>query len=387
MTEHPDRLPAGRAAAVGGARLHGGARDGHARDGVTLATGRWYASPGPDGPGAPSLVAAVEGRSDESFMERTRLKNTELSVSRIGMGCSQIASASVPRREKGVVDAIHRALDLGVNFFDTADSYGQGDSELRVGRALKGRRDRAVISTKAGFHFTRSGGLLRRLKPFAMPLVRMLPGSGGAVQRMRASTIKQDFSPDYLRTCLEGSLQRLQTDYVDLFLLHNPDPSLLRDPHLIAALDGLVAAGKARYWGVSCGQAMDALPLVSDCRVPILQLPVSIAEQAACDRVLPEIEKARTGVVAREVFANGLLADPPAALKAIFESSGLSAWHAALRYALSRPGVDTALIGMSQVSHVESAGRLFEQPDLSDETCARIDRWRQTYLSPGGAGA
>ena len=73
---------------------------------------------------------------------------------------SQIASASVPRSEREVTAAIHCALDLGINFFDTADSYGQ-DSELRLGRALKGRRDKAVVATKAGFCFSRSGTLLR----------------------------------------------------------------------------------------------------------------------------------------------------------------------------------------------------------------------------------
>lgn len=320
-------------------------------------------------------------------MELTRLKNTDLIVSRIGMGCSQIASASVPRTEKEIADAIHRALDVGINFFDTADSYGQGDSESRLGRALKGRRNRAVIATKAGYRFNRSGRMLRKLKPLAKILVRFFPGSGDAVRMVRSSTISQDFSPEYVCASLDASLQRLQTNYVDLFLLHNPTPDLLRDSPLTDALNGLVKVGKARFWGVSCGQADDALPLVSVCKVSILQLPVSIAEHAACKRVLPELQRFQTGIVAREVFAKGLMASPPPTLKELIESSGLSPWHAAMRYALSQPGVDTALVGMSRGSHVESAGALFSQPELSREICAAFDTWRQTNHSSGAGSA
>jgi aryl-alcohol dehydrogenase-like predicted oxidoreductase len=165
-------------------------------------------------------------------METRRLGRSGIEVSALGLGCWAIGGPSLvdgQPRGWGAVDdresvrAIHRALELGVTFFDTADAYGAGHSEVVVGRALAGRRDRVTIATKFGNVFD------ERTKE-----------RGGS-----------DASPDYIRRACEASLRRLGTDYIDLYQFHignyDPDEAVaVRD-----VLEGLVAAGKIRAYGWS----------------------------------------------------------------------------------------------------------------------------------------
>src|SRR3712207_4478929 len=160
------------------------------------------------------------------------LGRSGIEVSAVGMGCWAIGGPLWAGEQPlgwGEVDdrestrAIHRALDMGVTFFDTADVYGAGHSERIVGRALDGRRDRVVIATKFGNTFDEA----------------TRTGTG------------TDASPDYIRRACDASLQRLQTDYIDLYQFHigNYDPaeaSVVRD-----VLEELVVAGKIRAYGWS----------------------------------------------------------------------------------------------------------------------------------------
>ncbi len=137
-----------------------------------------------------------------------------LQVSEVGLGCNNFGRRLDAARTADVVDA---ALAGGINFFDTADIYGGGDSERFLGKALGERRSRVVIATKFGH--------------------RTAPEGGGG-------------RPEYLRRMLEASLQRLGTDYVDLYQLHQPDPETpIADT--LGALDELVRAGKVREIGCS----------------------------------------------------------------------------------------------------------------------------------------
>jgi len=145
-------------------------------------------------------------------MEKRRIGS--LSVSLVGLGCNNFGIRLDQTRTTEVVNA---ALDAGIDFFDTADIYGGTHSEEFLGRALAGRRERAIIATK-----------------FGLPLDEQRKGA----------------SPAYVRRAVEDSLRRLGTDRIDLYQLHRPDPTVpIADT--LGALDDLVKAGKVREIGAS----------------------------------------------------------------------------------------------------------------------------------------
>src|SRR5579859_7757969 len=135
-----------------------------------------------------------------------------------GLGCVNLGSVGGRRGAR----LVHQALDLGVRFFDTADAYGAGASERVIGAALRGRRDRAFVATKAGYVFKERTALehaARRLASAAIRPVGRLTRRGSSATSLLAGSsgyASQDFSARHLRTALEASLRRLDTDYIDL---------------------------------------------------------------------------------------------------------------------------------------------------------------------------
>jgi aryl-alcohol dehydrogenase-like predicted oxidoreductase len=150
------------------------------------------------------------------------LGSSGLRVSAVGLGCMGMSQSYGPADESESVETIHRALDLGVTFLDTADVYGDGHNEELVGRAIAGRRDEVVLATK--FSLSRSGG------------------AGGPM--------RIDGRPENVRRCAEASLRRLGVDAIDLYYQHRVDPNVpIEDT--VGAMADLVAAGKVRYLGLS----------------------------------------------------------------------------------------------------------------------------------------
>ncbi len=165
-------------------------------------------------------------------MRKRRLGKSGIEVSPLGFGCWAIGGPfkmfGVPNGwgevdDRESVRAIHRAVEEGVNFFDTADAYGTGHSEEVLGEAIRGMRHRVVIATKGGF----------------------------VHDRARRELTGENTSPGYIRGALEASLRRLQTDYVDLYQIHNGNfPEEHFEP-LFYELDKFVAEGKVRAYGWS----------------------------------------------------------------------------------------------------------------------------------------
>src|SRR3954453_20129711 len=135
-------------------------------------------------------------------MERRRFGKTDLVVSTAGMGCARIGGI-FQREAAGYLDLLSAALDEGINFFDTSDMYSQGESERLLGRAFRGRRDRVVLASKAGYCLPAQRRVIARLKPIARPIIRML---GLKRENLPAAVVgapSQDFSPGYLKKAVE----------------------------------------------------------------------------------------------------------------------------------------------------------------------------------------
>lgn len=211
-------------------------------------------------------------------MEQRRLGKSGLFVSEVGIGCNNFGGRIDAAGTREVVDA---ALEQGINFFDTADVYGDRRSETLLGQALGGRRPSVVIATK-----------------FAMPTGPGLQDKGG--------------SRHYVRRAVEASLQRLDTDYIDLYQMHAPDPATPIEETL-SVLDDLVREGKVRYIGHSnfAGwQIADAdwtarragyTPFVT------AQNNYSLLEQNVRHEVLPACRHFGLGVLPYFPLASGLL--------------------------------------------------------------------------------
>ena len=164
--------------------------------------------------------------------ERVRFGTTELSVPRV---CQGTAFRHLERKadSPSAEAVLHHCLDRGINFFDSAVSYGWGGSEELLGKVIAGRRGDVVVCTKVPRHHLPVGD--EDPKPAA-------------------------YTRDFLAEMLEGSLRRLRTDYVDLYLLHQPDDATSVD-EICASMETLVRSGKVRYWGVSnhSGEVVEAL--------------------------------------------------------------------------------------------------------------------------------
>jgi len=262
----------------------------------------------------------------------------------LGLGCSRIGSFGNSASLRDIRALLERSLDLGVNLLDTADIYGQGDSEREIGRLLAGRRDKAFVVTKVGKRFSRRMQLMRPLKPLLKPLLAM---AKSAVVGQRDANLATDFSPEHVTAAAEASLRRLNFDSVDALLLHSP-PAAEITPAVGEALVGLKKAGKVRHFGISCDDLPALKAALEIPGVELLELPLDVIDQAIEMRLTDVIRKRSIGVLAREVIRlqPGI---PPAK---------------ALRLAAARATVTSVILGTSSVRHLEEAvAALAEQAD------------------------
>jgi aryl-alcohol dehydrogenase-like predicted oxidoreductase len=209
-------------------------------------------------------------------MQKRTLGKQGLSVSELGLGCMGMSWAYGATDDAEAVATIHRALDLGVDFFDTAEVYGPYENEKLVGRALKGRRDGVIIATKFGF-------------------------------KIENGTIAGNNStPENVKAVAEASLKRLGVDVIDILYQHRVDPAVpIEDT--VGAMADLVKAGKVRFLGLSEAGARNIRKAHAVHPISVLQSEYSLWERTLETEILPTIRELGIGLVPFSPLGRGFL--------------------------------------------------------------------------------
>ncbi|MFF2127611.1 aldo/keto reductase [Streptomyces olivochromogenes] len=314
-------------------------------------------------------------------MKYRTLGRTGIAVSPYALGTMMFGAVGNPDHDDSI-RIIHRALDAGINFVDTADVYSNGESEVIVGKALKGRRDDVVLASKV--HYPMGDN----------------PNHRGNSRR-------------WIITSVENSLRRLQTDHLDLYQIHRPDPTVDVEETL-SALSDLVHSGKVRTIGASTFPASDIVEAqwVAERRglerFRTEQPPYSIINRSIEREVLPVAQRYGMGTLVWSPLGQGLLTgryrkskltdthrsghmpqhfsderklDVVEQLITLAEKAGLPMTHLAMAFAIAHPGVTSAIVGPRTMEQLDD---LLAGADvtLDDEILDRIDE-----IAPPGTDA
>lgn len=306
-------------------------------------------------------------------MEYKKFGNTNLTVSTIGLGCSRLGGNLQGGSRQEAQTLLQEALEQGINFYDTADSYGQGQSEKLLGKAFKRQRDRVIFASKAGYHLSSLATFAAKFKPILKPLVRSLRPQTAALGQAKSSVLRQNFARDYLQQAVEGSLRRLNTDYLDLFQLHSPPKEILQTEEVWQTLENLQAQGKVRYYGVSCDTVEDALICLQQPKLSSIQLEINLLEQEAITRVLPLAMQKQVAVIGRQPFASGRLLTVENSLGASLQQ-GRNFLQTALQFVLQQDGISVVLAGVSSCQHLKTNLDALKATPLSLEELKNITK-------------
>jgi aryl-alcohol dehydrogenase-like predicted oxidoreductase len=289
-----------------------------------------------------ALLLPPRGRQVRTMEERSFGQGVHVSV--LGFGCGRVGSLTntVPMSEiEATLDA---AIDAGINLFDTADIYAQGDSERALSRMLQRHRERMFVVTKVGGRHSRYSTAIRLAKPLLRVLVRSRPQVHKAFVQAREAAVTYNFRPEDLRIAVEASRRRLRLDQLDGLLLHGPSLATLRDPAVHDFLAELQRTGKAAHVGVSVETPPDVEAALAISALSIIQVPVpvacSLAEPAGAAMV-EQIRQRKIGVFVREILEGVRL--------------GTLSPREAIWNALAPDFITAAIIGVSTRRHLNEA--------------------------------
>src|SRR5512139_2029547 len=312
--------------------------------------------------------------------------STGWQVSTVSFGAWAIGGTWGPVEDQQSLAALHRALDLGVNFFDTADVYGDGRSERLMAQLRHERHEPFYVATKAG----------RRLDPH----------------------IASGYNRQNLTAFVERSLENLQTDALDLLQLHCPPTEVYYMPEVFGVLDDLVEAGKLRYYGVSVEKVEEALKAIEFPNVQTVQIIFNMFRQRPAELFFEQAQKRKVGILARVPLASGMLTgklkpastfapddhrqfnrngeafdrgetfsgvDYEAGLQAVEElkaicPAGLSMVQFALRWILMFDAVTCAIPGAKRPAQVDENFGASDLPPLSERTMAQVRSIYDRYI-------
>jgi len=219
----------------------------------------------------------------------------------LGFGCSGVLGRS-GRSES--LRALSAAFDAGITFYDTARSYGYGESEALLGEFLRGRRDRVVVATKFGMIPSQQTLWKRAAKPFARALMRVAPAVRGFVRRQAAAEVMgHRFTLAILEESIEMSLRKLKTDHVDLLYMHAAPSTVLEDDALLRAMERLVQAGKVRATGISAHPEVIELVLERPPRpLQSIQFPCNVLNFWITEEEIAQARRSGLALVANNPF-------------------------------------------------------------------------------------
>jgi aryl-alcohol dehydrogenase-like predicted oxidoreductase len=210
-------------------------------------------------------------------MKQRKLGSQGLVVSELGLGCMGMSEFYGPGDEAESIATLHRALELGINFLDTADVYGPHKNEVLVGKAIRGRRNEVVLATKFGIVRTPDGGWV---------------GINGR--------------PEYVRQCCDDSLRRLGVEYIDLYYQHRVDP-IVPIEDTVGAMAELVQQGKVRYLGLSEAAPATIRRARTVHAITALQTEYSLWSREPEEEILPTVRKLGIGFVPYSPLGRGFL--------------------------------------------------------------------------------
>ena len=319
-------------------------------------------------------------------MQYRELGRTGWKVSEISFGAWAIGAMWGKVEDSESLAALHRAVDLGVNFIDTADVYGNGRSERLIARLRKERRETIYVATKAG----------RRLSPHTA----------------------EGYNQANLTCFVEDSLRNLETDCLDLLQLHCPPTAVYYRPEVFDALEELARAGKIRYYGVSVATVEEALKAIEYPGVQSVQIIFNLFRHRPAELFFPEAKRRRVGVLARVPLASGLLTgrmtrastfpnddhrnfnrqgqafDVGETFSGVEFETGLEAVEAlrplvpsnatmtqlALRWILMFDAVTCAIPGAKRPAQAEENFRAGDLPPLTDAQMAKVREVYDTFI-------
>lgn len=321
-------------------------------------------------------------------MNYRELGRTGWRVSEVSLGAWAIGGSWGAVDDRESIAALHRALDLGVNFIDTADVYGDGHSEHLIAGVLKERGEKVIVATKAG----------RRLEPHTA----------------------DGYTAANLTRFVERSLRNLDTDCLDLVQLHCPPTEVYYRPEVFDAMDDLVRAGKVRYYGVSVEKVEEALKAIEYPNVQTVQIIFNMFRHRPAELFFAQAQQRKVGVLARVPLASGLLTgkmtpqsafapddhrtfnrygesfDMGETFSGVDFSTGLEAVEElrplvppgatmaqfALRWILMFDAVSCVIPGARRPAQAEDNIRASELSPLSEETMARVRAIYDTHIRP-----
>lgn len=270
---------------------------------------------------------------------------SEIGFGAWAIGGNEHGNSYGPTDDAESLSAIAAAFDSGCTFFDTADVYGFGHSEELLGQALKGKRSEVIIASKGGSDFYHQPPRL-------------------------------NFTGDYLQQAVESSLRRLQTDYLDLYQLHNPPFSVIESGRVFEPLEKLKTSGKIRFYGISIHEPQEGLLALKAGRPSVIQVVYNYLKRDASEELFPRALAENIGIIAREPLNNGFLTGkytkdsifPTGDIRHQWSSKyqsqlinrvqdflnttsrgPYSAAQSALRFVLAQPAVSVALVGCKTV--------------------------------------